>query len=185
MQQNPNDVPERMSGTSGTGGPGGASGSETNRLAANLGDTSGDRSATAFSDTSGTLGAESLAGGHGTMERRKGEAREKMRQVKERAATFKTTLADKLEAGAERLRQRATTTTAAEAGAEAETRMRSTGTRMASGMESAAKWLRNADAASVKSDIENQVRTNPGRTLLVALGLGYVVGRALRGGRRG
>ena len=48
-------------------------------------------------------------------------------------------------------------------------------------MQNTANWLRTADANSMRTGIEQQVRTNPGRTLLVALGIGYVLGRVFRG----
>jgi len=48
---------------------------------------------------------------------------------------------------------------------------------VARGMNKSADWLRNGD---LKADIERQVRENPGRTLLIALGLGYVLGKAFR-----
>lgn len=47
--------------------------------------------------------------------------------------------------------------------------------------ERTAEWLRTADVASVKAELEQQVRTKPGRALLIALGVGYVLGRLLRG----
>jgi hypothetical protein len=198
MQQNQNDMPQRTTGSQsagtqgGTGGIGGRStGSDTDRLGANLSDTTGDRSASAFSDTSGTLGRESLEGGAGsrleqtTDEAREklGQAKEKLGQAKDRASNLKATLADKLDAGAGKLRNRTARASVAEAGAEAETTMRKAGHRVASGMENTAEWLRNTDVQSLRSGIENQVRAKPGRTLLVALGLGYVIGRVLRGKR--
>ena len=52
---------------------------------------------------------------------------------------------------------------------------------VARGMHKSADWLRNGD---LKADIEQQVRENPGRTLLIALGVGYLLGKAFRGDRR-
>jgi hypothetical protein len=164
-------------------------GAAANRFDTDLDETTGDRSASAFSDTSGTLGKESLGGGTGRIERRAGEVREKARErlevTRERASHLKTTLADKLEQGAGRLRQKASSATTGEMDAETEGRVRKAGSKMADGMESTAEWLRGADVDSMKSGLENQVRSNPGRTLLVALGLGYVVGRMFRGNRQG
>jgi hypothetical protein len=60
-------------------------------------------------------------------------------------------------------------------------RMAQYGDKAAAGLEGAADWLRNGD---LKGDIERQVRENPGRTLLVALGVGYLLGKAFRGGNR-
>ena len=173
-------------------------GAAMNNLDADLGDTTGDRSATAFSETSGTLGKESLGGGSDKFERKaegmkesarekfdstKESAREKLNATKEKAYNLKSTLADKLEQGADKLRHKADTTTVAEVGADTEKKARNASDKVASGMENTAQWLRTADMDSMKSGLENQVRSNPGRTLLVALGLGYVVGRMFRGGR--
>jgi hypothetical protein len=164
-----------------------STGAAANHLDADLGDTTGDRSASAFSDTSGTLGRESLGGGASRLERRteemKDTAREKLNVTKEKAYNLKATLADKLEQGAEKLRHKTSTTTATEMGADAEKKARRASDKVAAGMENTAGWLRNADVDSMKSGLESQVRSNPGRTLLVALGLGYVVGRLFRGGR--
>jgi hypothetical protein len=52
--------------------------------------------------------------------------------------------------------------------------------KVAGGMQSTANWVRNADLESVKGDIERQVKEHPARTLLVAVGLGYVLGKAFR-----
>ena len=175
-----------------------SAGAAMNNLDADLGDTTGDRSASAFSETSGTLGKESLGGGSSRLEQRaedmkesarerlgatKETAREKLNATKEKAYNLKSTLADKLEQGAEKLRHKASTTTMTEVGADTERKARKASDKVAAGMENTADWLRNADVDSMKSGIENQVRTNPGRTLLVALGLGYVVGRIFRGNR--
>jgi len=175
-----------------------SAGAAMNNLDADLGDTTGDRSASAFSETSGTLGKESLGGGSSRMEQRaedmkeaardrlgatKETAREKLNATKEKAYNLKSTLADKLEQGAEKLRHKSETTTVTEVGADTERKARKASDKVAAGMENTADWLRNADVDSMKSGIEHQVRTNPGRTLLVALGLGYVVGRIFRGSR--
>ena len=188
MQHDPNERTNPMGDSleSERGSQRQSAGAAANHLDAELGDTTGDRSASAYSDTSGTLGRESL-GGRGGMGQRaeemKESAREKLGTTKEKAQNLKATLADKLEQGAEKLRHKASTTTVTEVGAETEQKARKASDRVASGMENTADWLRNADVDSMKSGLENQVRTNPGRTLLVALGLGYVVGRIFRGGR--
>lgn len=41
-------------------------------------------------------------------------------------------------------------------------------------------WLKDRDVEQVKETIETQVREHPVRTLLVALGAGYLLGKALR-----
>ena len=52
--------------------------------------------------------------------------------------------------------------------------------KVAGGMQSTANWVRNADLDTVKGDIERQVKEHPARSLLVAVGLGYVLGKAFR-----
>jgi hypothetical protein len=51
---------------------------------------------------------------------------------------------------------------------------------LASGMQSSADWLRDADLDKLKQGVEQQVKEHPARTLLVALGAGYLIGKALR-----
>lgn len=52
--------------------------------------------------------------------------------------------------------------------------------RVAGGMDAAANWLREADIDGLKQGIERQVKEHPGRTLLIAAGIGYLLGRAFR-----
>jgi ElaB/YqjD/DUF883 family membrane-anchored ribosome-binding protein len=49
-------------------------------------------------------------------------------------------------------------------------------------MHATADWIKERDIDQVKGTIEQQVRDHPGRTLLIAAGLGYLIGRAFRGG---
>lgn len=122
-----------------------------------------------------------------------GNARERLADVgstmKEKASNAKEKLADALESGAERLRERAGTTGGATlAGATgegttaipADGRVAQVSDKVASGMQSTADWIREADIADLKQGIEKQVKEHPGRTLLIAVGLGYLVGRAFR-----
>ena len=194
MERNPNNSFENQDA-----GQSGVSGSDLGH------------SAHAFDDTSGTLGDESLGGSstggaQGVLNRGRERAQQGLSQVREkasqvasqmpgqvreRASNLKATLADRLEAGADRLRQRSASDIPSdqvgEAMAEGSTEAQGNQavTRVsgavASGMQNTADWLRNADVNSMRTGIEQQVRTNPGRTLLVALGIGYVLGRVFRG----
>ena len=107
--------------------------------------------------------------------------------VRERAGNAKEKLASALEAGADRLRQRGQVNALAGATADGSAAIQSDGRlaqvsdRVAGGMERSAEWLRDADIDGLKSGIENQVKEHPGRTLLIAVGLGYLLGRAFRG----
>ena len=106
--------------------------------------------------------------------------------LRDRAGSAKDKLADVLESGAGRLRERAggtaTLAGATDAGSVAMTdgRASQVAERVAGGMQSSADWLRDADLDSLKATVEQQVKEHPGRTLLIAAGLGYLVGRAFR-----
>lgn len=175
-----------VGGTSGAGSTGSDFGSTT-------GGTAG-----AGYGTSGTTGSDFGAAGStggtetGRVQHGKEVVAEKFGAVKERVQNLdvkgkvqnlNATLADKLEQGADKIRQRAQSGQLAGAGAMGATenvndqRMAQYGDKAAAGLEGAAEWLRNGD---LKETVETQVRTNPGRTLLIALGLGYVLGKALR-----
>jgi hypothetical protein len=106
--------------------------------------------------------------------------------VRDRTAGAKDSLADMLESGAEKLRQRSGDGSLAGASstggtaAMADDRMAQVTTKVASGMDATADWLRDADLDSLKASVETQVKEHPGRTLLIAVGLGYLLGKALR-----
>ena len=102
--------------------------------------------------------------------------------VRDRAAQMKTQLADKLETGANRLRERTTNTKKIDdAIATTKQRVMETSDRVATGMERSADWLRNANVTTFQQGLERQVRENPGRTLLIAGAIGYLLGRAFKG----
>jgi len=100
----------------------------------------------------------------------------------ERAVQLKSQLADKLESGAEKLRERSTDTAKIDdVIATAKTQVADASDRVASGMEKSAEWLRDANMSSIKQGLERQVKENPGRTLLIAGAIGYLLGRAFKG----
>ena len=111
--------------------------------------------------------------------------------VRDRAGHMKNSLADVLHSGADKLRQRSTApagSNAQLAGATdtgsvavpADNRTAQAANRVAGGMDAAADWLRDADLDSLKVGLERQVKEHPGRTLLIAAGLGYLLGKAFR-----
>src|SRR5262245_19198185 len=110
--------------------------------------------------------------------------------VRDRAGVAKDKLADALESGAERLRTRAqadtliTTASGGTAALAGDGRMAHLSDRVAGGMERSAEWLRDADLDGIKASVEQQVKEHPARTLLIAAGLGYLIGRAFRGGNQ-
>jgi hypothetical protein len=164
--------------TGGAGDFGGASG---------VGGTSGSFGAT------GSTGGGDLGGAGGIADRAKdaaGGAKERLSDVgstvRERAGQAKNSLADALEAGADRLRNRsgqqlAGTTGYGDASVTTDGgRVAELGERVAGGLQSSANWLREADLDGLRQGVERQVKENPGRTLLIAVGLGYLLGKAFR-----
>jgi ElaB/YqjD/DUF883 family membrane-anchored ribosome-binding protein len=120
-----------------------------------------------------------------------GNAKDKLADVgssvREGASNAKNKLADALEAGADRLRHRGGhgELSGSSAGGTADVSISSDGTsevsnRVAGGLKASADWLRQADVDTLRMGVERQVKEHPGRTLLVALGLGYLLGRAVR-----
>jgi hypothetical protein len=140
--------------------------------------------------STGSSGTSNIGGSSGqtrTADQARATAQNKLGQVKDKARELQSTLADRLDAGAQKIRQRqhnvplAGATEAGSVAAETTNRMANVQDSVAHGMEQSADWLRNGD---LRSDIERQVRENPGRSLLIALGLGYVIGKAFRSGDR-
>jgi hypothetical protein len=103
--------------------------------------------------------------------------------VKDKASGIPGMLADGLQAGAEALRQRRPSTEASAGSSVAITNdptIAAVTDTLASGMQSSADWLRDADLDKLKEGVEKQVKEHPARSLLVALGAGYLIGKALR-----
>ena len=148
-------------------------------------------------NASGATSENTPSADHGLADRARGfagTAQEKLADVgssvRERAGTMKNSLADALTSGADKLRQRGTSSgsTAQYAGAtdagsvavESDGRTTQVTSKVASGMDATADWLREADLAGLRTSIEGQVKEHPGRTLLIAAGLGYLLGKAIR-----
>jgi hypothetical protein len=103
--------------------------------------------------------------------------------VKERASSIPSMLADGLEAGAQALRQNKPAGVSGDGSTAAvsnDTSIAAVTDTIASGMHSSAEWLRDADLDKIKTGVEQQVKEHPARSLLVALGAGYLIGKALR-----
>jgi hypothetical protein len=104
--------------------------------------------------------------------------------VRQKASTIPAMLADGLEAGAEALRQRRPSPNATTPGTSVavanDSSIDAVTDTLATGMQSSAEWLRDADIDKLKSGVEKQVKEHPARSLLVALGAGYLIGKILR-----
>lgn len=189
MERNDFPAGNRAQGSTGETGAGGVGGG-----LGNTGSTLGTQGYGSGANPTGTTGAE----GAGFADRARdiaGTAQEKLADVgstvRERAAGMKDSLADALESGADKLRQRVQSSQtggsqlagATTAGAVTTTdsgRVTVAGERLAGGMQATADWLRDADLDSLKTGVERQVKEHPGRTLLIAVGLGYLLGKAFR-----
>ena len=102
--------------------------------------------------------------------------------VGERAGQLKETIASKLETGAESLRRQGSNTSSIDSAVNTtKEKVAGASERVATGMEQTADWLRGADMASIQRGLEKQVKESPGRTLLIAAGVGYLLGRAFKG----
>ena len=202
MERNPNDNLNSQSGSSSTGaGPesGYESGSSSASTSggyggsAGLSNTGSQGYGASATDTSsfGSTGssADSFADkAKDTLGDAKDKAKSGLSNAKDKATELKSTLADKLEAGANKLRSQQTNT-GAYAGATGSGSASVTADngqlgqitdKLASGMQGTADFLRNADMDQMKASVEKQVKENPGRSLLIAAGIGYLLGKAFR-----
>jgi hypothetical protein len=104
--------------------------------------------------------------------------------VKNKASGIPAMLADGLQAGAEALRHRRPSAETTDGGSSvaiaSDPTIAVVTDTLASGMQSSADWLRDADIDKLKEGVEKQVKEHPARSLLVALGAGYLIGKALR-----
>jgi hypothetical protein len=106
--------------------------------------------------------------------------------VKDKASNLPSIIADGLEAGANALRQNRTSSSGSVDGGSASVALANDSSvaavtdTLASGMQSSADWIRDADIDKLKAGVEKQVKEHPARSLLVALGAGYLIGKALR-----
>lgn len=147
--------------------------------------TSGEPGSSTSSSFSGASDVAGAAGVNQSDERAAGrEGKQRLAKVREKAGELKVTLADKLEAGAEKLRARshgdaslAAAAAGGTAGAVTDDRAAQVGDSVARGLQGAADFLREGD---LQESIERQVKEHPARSLLIAAGVGYLLGKALR-----
>ena len=198
--QNPNDATTGggFGSTGGTGSQAGSQGTNASGTGGFGGSTGGSTGSGGYGGTSDASFSRDTSADSGSMSDRAksamGTAQEKLADagstVREKAGTLKHSLADALESGAERLRQQAagggqTAGAAATGGsvgmvADQPNRMADVSNQVAGGLQASADWLRDADIDGLKTGLERQVKEHPGRTLAVAVGLGYLLGKAIR-----
>jgi hypothetical protein len=185
-------------GTGGTGSQAGSQGTNASGTGGFGGSTSGNTGTGGYGGTSDASFSRDTSGESGGVADRArnamGTAQEKLADagssVRDRAGSLKNSLADALESGAERLRQQAagggqTAGAAATGGSvgmvsDQSNRMNEMSNQVAGGLQASADWLRDADLDGMRSGLERQVKEHPGRTLAVAVGLGYLLGKAIR-----
>lgn len=109
--------------------------------------------------------------------------------LRDRAGNLKHTIADALESSAEKLRKQGAgggqMAGAAATGGSADmvtdgSALTQTSNQLAGGLQGAADWIRDADLDGLKAGIEKQVKEHPGRSLAIAIGVGYLLGKAIR-----
>jgi hypothetical protein len=182
-------------------GAGAGSGFGSSGNIGNTGNTMGSQGYGAGSadSTDATTAGQSGSQSHGFADRARdvaGTAQDKLADVgstvRDRAGNLKDSLANALDTGADRLRRQTGSSGssgqqlagATEGGSVAidatNSRIAPVATKVAGGMEATAGWLRETDLDSLKTGIERQVKEHLGRTLLVAVGLGYLLGKAIR-----
>jgi len=114
----------------------------------------------------------------------KGRVKNVASSVKDKASGLPALIADGLEAGASALRQNRApaleTSGSGSAAVTTDSSITAVTDTLATGMQSSADWIREADLEKIKSGVEKQVKEHPARSLLVALGAGYLIGKALR-----
>jgi hypothetical protein len=171
-----------------TGGGYGNSGDLTGSAAYGAGAGAGTGSAGAGGSSLGGSSGES----GGVTDRARdlaGNAKDKLADVgsgvREGAGNAKNKLADALESGADKLRQRGGSGQLSGSTSSANVTVSGDGVgqvaeRVAGGMQATADWLRDADLDGMRVGIERQVKEHPGRTLLFAVGVGYLLGKAFR-----
>lgn len=167
-----------LSGTAGYGSAGGAigGGSAASSNVGNIGESTHAGMQDSGAHGGFTDRARNIASGAGE------RLADVSSTVRDRAGAAKNSLADMLESGAGRLRG-----SRGAMGGEGAMAIDSNGgratavnDRLASGMQSAANLLRDTDFDGLRVGVERQVRENPGRSLLIAVGVGYLLGKALR-----
>jgi ElaB/YqjD/DUF883 family membrane-anchored ribosome-binding protein len=143
------------------------------------------------SSTVGSSGSSTGENASGMADRARdlaGNAKDKLADVgssvRQGAGSAKDKLADALESGADKLRQRrgqmSGATGSSDVAISGDGSMNQVTDRLAGGMQATADWLRDADLDGLRTGVERQVKDHPGRTLLIAVGVGYLLGKAFR-----
>jgi len=87
---------------------------------------------------------------------------------------IKSTVAEKLYSAADTLQQKAGQTN------QPDGPMATYGTQASEWLNRSADYIRDMDVNKVKTDVQNEVRNNPGRSLLIATAAGLILGALFR-----
>jgi hypothetical protein len=98
-----------------------------------------------------------------------------LESVHGRVGDLQATIADTLDTGAETIRDRIGSGSAGPG-----SRLGGAGESVAGGLERSAYWLRENDLGDIGTFLRQQLRDHPGRSALVALGFGILIGRSSR-----
>lgn len=98
--------------------------------------------------------------------------------VRGATGNVQATLADKLDAGAEAIRERLEDESPN--ANSIRRRVDAAGGAVAERLEGSALWLRENDVTDLRDLLGKQLKAHPGRTALIALGLGILIGRSSR-----
>jgi hypothetical protein len=127
--------------------------------------------------------AENLSAARDKVSEVGGELKERaggaLETVHAQVGDLQATVADALDSGADVIRRRVIPRSrkpAVRGGARA--RLTSAGEAVAGSLEQSAYWLRENDMGDLGAFLRQQLRDHPGRTALVALGLGIMIGRS-------
>lgn len=101
----------------------------------------------------------------------KERAGDALEAVHAQVGDLQATLADRLDSGARTLRERV---------GSGDGRLTSAGESVAGGLERTAFWLRENDLGDLGTMLRQQLRDHPGRTAVVALAVGILLGRSSR-----
>jgi ElaB/YqjD/DUF883 family membrane-anchored ribosome-binding protein len=124
-------------------------------------------------------GSNSAAAGTDLKERVGDKVSGAVETVRAKTGNMQAGLADLLDSSAQVIRSRAAASESADGatGDTAAARLAQSGEATAALLERGAMWLRENDLSDLEGRLTAQLRENPGRTLLIAAAVGFLVSR--------
>jgi hypothetical protein len=192
MERNADGLTGASSSSAGAAGSTSGGYGNSGDVSGSAGYGAGAGSAASSGSSYGSSSGSEGAGGSGVADRARdiaGNAKDKLADVgssvRQGAGNAKDKLADALESGADKLRNRRSSAQLSGSTGTTDVAVSGDGVnqvadRVAGGMQATADWLRETDLDTMRAGVERQVKEHPGRTLLIAVGLGYLLGKAFR-----